>query len=570
MMQKLVLGTVLLAAFVACMLFLAPPSFAAGAATPTPAPAANARSSTCSQYPGLTNRIASCIRDSVDSATADFFTGFYPLVSRAITGFISLVIVIYGIMAASGQIEQPGKDTVMLLLKIAMVGYFTTNVDVMHREVVSAMDSIGSSVVRYSPGSGVADTSGTDFSQSACLKTMRDAAAANGVGTNGPWLGVDCLIDSVIGIKISDAVAAGNSVATTQKYYRESLDNTKSGVARGFIYIFASGMKTSVMGAILAAIGFLFIYGLVFLIGKILLVYLAAYIGIALLMIISPLFIPLVLMQRTREYFDKWVKLVINFALQPIIMLIFMVFTITAVDFAAFSGDYSFAYRVAGRASRQQGFNMNDYLTKPHAPDGSQVSDPTTDSRCTPVNGQNPCDAAITKASTKAAQIKAQNETSSTGGTCNTDKTVVNGLCESKCVRSVIDPKSSTFDKKIADDCAKSYDIIWQHDTINWKRLAEMRDPAVVPEAGATPGEQIAREALASVIFCAIVVFVMNQLVKVIPVVAVDLLGDFGQSPNLAKFYGGTGRGALKGGINKVTGGISDSISNMITKRGAP
>lgn len=508
-----------------------PLAFAGGAtALVAPATVSAASGTDCKQYPGLTNRVAQCIRATIDRTTKQYFKGFYKLLSRAITAFITLGVILYGVMAAAGAVERVGQDSIFLLMKIAFIGALTTNSDYMYREVIKAMDSAASAVISYTPGTGLADSANTDMSQISCIKNMRA----------GPWLGMDCILDTVIGIK-QPSQAETSTVAGARDYYNKNFGEEQKGLSRGLLYVFFSGMQTSVIGAVFAFIGFIFLYGLVFLIIKTLFVYLAAYMGIAFLMILSPLFIPLVLLRSTKEYFDKWVKLVISLSLQPIIMLVFVSMTIAAVDLAAFSGNYSLMYRLAGDASKQKGFNINKYLEDKKA--------------------------IIDKAATLVEQ-KANSEEIGKGK-CPTGSILVSGLCESKCVQSIIDPKSPTFDRTIADQCAKSFPIERWHKSIDWKKLAEARNPPVTVSGGAkTIEDQLARECLSAAIFCGIVVFVMNGLIKIVPVVAYDLLGDFGQSPNLAQAVGGFGRKSIGAGTSQAFGGIQSAISKQLTGRG--
>ncbi len=161
-----------------------------------------------SNYAGLTNHIANCVRDTLDSATDDFFdpqTGFYPLVSRAIMAVMTLAIIIFGIMATFGMLEKPGRDSIMLLLKIAAVTFFTTNSDWMYHQVLASMDSAAQSVVSFSPITGNADNTGKGFDQVECFKNMQDVQNNVDPRTtlSGPWLAMDCMIDSVIGIKVN-------------------------------------------------------------------------------------------------------------------------------------------------------------------------------------------------------------------------------------------------------------------------------------------------------------------------------------------------------------------------------
>lgn len=505
----------------------------------------------CSSYVGITNKIASCIRATLDNTADTFFVVFYPIVSRAITAMMTLAVIVFGAMAAYGMLEKVGRDSIMLLLKIAMVSWFTTNTDYMYHSVLDMMDDTATAVLTYVPSSGPLNNSGDDYSQVKCMKNMHDAQSnsSGNPGAPGPWVAMDCLIDTIIGIHMP--TTTNNNAQSPIKAFNDQLNNADQGPSRGMIYLFFSSL-TSVMGIGLAIIGFIFLRGMVSLIIKALFIYLAGYLGLAVLMMFAPMFIPLVLFQSTKSYFDKWVKLIISFSLQPIIILVFVMFTITAVDLATFSGDYSVFYRVAGDASRQQGFTLNGYLTCPRS-----SGNPT---QCLPANTNPlPADAfaLIAKTNLEYGRVKSTGNDTNIDIIQNTNDSVINNLGNSKCTKALMDA-----DPNVKKACDQSYSLFIQQDSMNWQNMAAARVPTVqVPTAQqgqpqVTPAQQIAREVLASLIFAALVVYIMNRLLSVIPSVAYDLTGDFGSSPNLAKSMG------VVPGTDKMRSAMEGMVTN--------
>lgn len=59
-------------------------------------------------------------------------------------------------------------------------------------------------------------------------------------------------------------------------------------------------------------------------------------ISITILSVLAPLIIPMVLFEYTRSYFDSWMKLVISFVLQPMIVCVFMTTMFAVFDFGFF------------------------------------------------------------------------------------------------------------------------------------------------------------------------------------------------------------------------------------------
>jgi hypothetical protein len=514
---------------------------------------------TQSAYVGLTNRIVSCVRDTLDSATSQFFnssTGFYHLVTDGITGVTTLAVIVFGIMAAFGMLEKVGRDSIMLLLKISMVAYFSANSDYLYHKVIGMMDSTALAVVSFVPASGASDNSGSDFQDVTCLQNMINVQQALDPkkAATGPWLAMDCMIDSVIGIKVEPKGGIQPNALTQGKAYNEKLKNTnnaqgakENGLSRGMLFFFFSSYSTSIMGIILAIIGFIFIWGMVNIIIKSLFIYIAGYLGIAVMMMLAPLFIPLVLFQVTKQYFDKWVKLVISFALQPIIILVFVMLSISAVDLATFSGDYSVMYRIAGEESRKNDFSLNRHLTCLR-----NKSNPAT---CLPANTVYDKDQHVVideRKPIKLFDVKADTKDKTPIDGTMADS-IIDGLETSKCTKALMDA-----DPELKKHCEQSYPVQTFRQNLNWDVMADARNPAVVVDTAAgvqDAAEQISKEVMAAVIFAAVVVFVMKELLSVIPMVAYDLVGDYGQMQGLGKISGIPGQQGARSGLGGMMSG---------------
>lgn len=510
--------------------------------TPVPASSVSTIKTACNAYAGMTNRIAGCIRDAIDSVAMRFFnksTGFYSLVGPIVASILTLGIAVYGIMVAIGMLDKIGRDTFMFLMKLSLVTFFTLSSGKMYDSVIGAMDGMGQMVVRVSPGlNGVSSSAGANYNSMICYQNMKAAAVNQGKLLVGPWAAMDCLVDTVFGLKTSQGVS-GTSLDTggASNWFTQQTSNPQlsgNGLQRGMLYFFFSGMKTSVLGFILGLLGCVFMWGLIAMIIKALFTYIAGYIGITFMMIISPLFIPFALFQTTKQYFDKWVKLTISFALQPVIILLFVSFSIAAVDLAMFSGNYSVMYRIAGEESRKSGFNLSRYLSS---------------------NG------AIKKEETEVAFMK-------TGAFVEKqlktpDANAVLGFVRRDCTRE--DVRTNNPQKP---GCADNMPLSFEHDALDWDQLAKIRKPAVTISDGATtPGQQLSREVMATVIFCGIVIFVMNRLMAVVPHMIVDLVGDYGQTPNLLSEAGGKQWSAAAGEVGHAAGNASkEGVSGLATK----
>lgn len=542
----------------------------------------------CDGFVGVTHRIAGCIRVTIDEGAQRFFDNVYPGLQRAIGGVLTLAIVIYGVMISYGLVEKVGRDTFVLLLKIAAVVYFVTSSPFMFRTVIGAMDAAAAAVISYSPPSGAADNAGSDYNQSVCMQAMVAAqAAANGSLPSGsnprpvitPWLGIDCLIDSVIGIKILPS--SGNTAPTGSgewfnKTYADTDASTQGdGPARGLLFFFFSSLQSSVTGGLLAVVGFFFVYGMLSLIVRCFFVYIAGYMGVALLVILSPLFLPMILFKETKQYFDKWAKMFIGFAMQPVIMLVFIIFSLTAVDLAAFSGNYSIVYQIAGDASRTAPFSLNKYLTVKRNASGAEDPNCAPSPECKPIIGQQDRRTLAIQSTPRLADANTIPPIASRdlGG-------IADNLTYSQCTQANLDAAQAGLTQQQRDNgvqsplkqfCDAQYNIRVTLKSIDWERLAAARQPPVAnvtPTGNQTPaqaaGQQIARQVIAAVFFCVMVVFVLNSMLAVIPRIISDLVGDALQSADLNSIFIGERSRSSSGGL---TGNISSAISGIAGRR---
>lgn len=478
-------------------------------------------SSSCSGYPGVANRVAGCILESIHKSALVFFYQFYPYIANAIAAVTILGVVFYGILVSFSMVQSINRDTVMLLIKIGAVSFFTQSADVMYSYVYSAMNAASVAVVKVVPASGNADGS-KDFSNIVCLKNMHSASQAAGKPVAGPWVAIDCMLDTVIGIKTQS-----NSVSTAPNanlVVNPQLSSTNNTVSRGLLYFFFVNLGSSIVGMILGIIGLLFLWSLITLTIRTLLTFIMGYMAVTFLIIISPLIIPMVLLpgEAPKTYFEKWYKLLIGFSMQPVLMVLFISMFVCAVDLAMFSSDYSIVYRIAGEASRQPGFDINRYLT-------------------TTVN-------AVNKKPITLYQAKVG--TNHPGVAKAVGNALVNATAEQKqCGAAVLMTGGTQH-----PSCKNVAPVQFMLDALDWQKLADARNPPVVMEGGATTtGQALLREVLAASIFCAVILFVMNRFAAIVPNIVTDLTGE--------------SIGPAKNNLaNHATGSIEQGLGKLISR----
>ncbi len=507
--------------------------------------------SSCDNYSGIVHKMAGCIREAIESTVQEYFTNFYPLVARAINATMILAVIYFGVQLLSGSIEKVSRDSMIFAIKIAAVVMFTNSSSQVYNTIVGAMDGMAAAAVTYTPSSEVVahdlETGEADPTrQMRCMQKLIEEQGRSTVTIRGgrtfypvltPWVGFDCLLDGIFGTR--GAVEDGAIPQYNVDPNYPNLPDSHGGASRGLIFFFFSSLQSSVAGLALAAMGFIFMYSLIFMVIRIFFAYIMAYIGIAFLVILSPLIVPLILFKATKQYFDKWAKMLISMAVQPVIMMVFLIFSITAVDLTVFSGNFSVVYRIAGDASKQDGFLLNTYLTIPRHPDGS-IDDGSSGSVVgTPI---------VSKEDRSLLRIKAGEPRDKEGNLITTKVAVQKGVAQINV--SLCTEKNKKDDEAIAKACNLAYDVKTKVENIDWVLMAKARTPAIevsdeeiaaITDTTASEeekrdmvaGRTIFNEVMSTVFFACMVMFILNGLMGIIPRVATDLVGDLHQSPSV-------------------------------------
>lgn len=458
----------------------------------------------CSAYPGLTVRIVGCVRQTLDNAGALFFVQFYPLVANFVTAILTLGVIGFGVMMALGMVEKIGRDAMVILLKIAFVSYFVQNIDVAYDMILEMMDAMSDTMFTFAtvhhPTTPV------------CL-----------VSKTSVWERLDCLVDTLVGIDVGNALGSAPSANPMVGGV---------GLARGLVAFFASALFSSVPGFIVGVIGLMFLYTMLIFMVRVLFTFLMAHIALMLLMFLAPLFLPLVIFRTTKQYFDTWVKFIINCALQPVIIVVFVSFAVAALDVVVFSGERSFVRVIAGDAAKANGFNLNSYL--------EQIGAYNT--------------------KTIGPEIIGDSSNQDAANTVN-QKGVGGNVLMTKCGLNLPSGGGVGGAVGAAQNCAKGWVVGLNVHSINWDIVAQKRTPQVAVITPKTPEASFMDELMSSAILVAVIVFIMNALMRVVPSIANDLNGSATQTLDL---FGQTGKWA---GQSQAMDQVSSAIQGMVGGR---
>lgn len=504
----------------------------------------------CDCYPGLANRIVGCIRQTLHNASEVYFDpddGIHGIVSKAISAMMILGVAIYGVMLSAGMVEKLGRDTFTLLLKIAFVSYFVINTQELYNIFLIMIDALASEVFQFS-------SSGLGTSPNGLLNVCMDRATI--------WERMDCMIDSVIGIQIS-TITSPDFKGFNDKITGDMLQ-------RGLIGTFFQMMKSSSFGIVIGLMGFFFIYSMLFFLVRVLFAFLMSFISLTFLMMLGPIFIPMIIFRVTKQYFDKWVRLVIASCLQPILLVAFITFAIAGLDLVMFTGPTAVVRVIAGNKIDEPNFNLQAYINQ--YLDNSAISGPS-------VKGE----ASDQDFRQTVGTVKGIVEATSTKCLGNTIGNVTSSLNPG----AVASAKPQQGINSLLD-CTRTQVKQLPYKAVDLARLAAFRDPPVIDQAasdrykfalisvGTAPDDQasvaefreasrvlmqrITQELFASVAVAVMMMLLLQTLMKVVPMISTDLTGEFRYTPN---FMGGK-----SGGLDtKLSGQVSQNMKSLVSGR---
>lgn len=277
--------------------------------------------------PGLTRRIIPCLKETLLDSTARILLPLTEQLSATIRLMMALAVALLGALMIGGKTTAPFKDTLILLLKLGGVSFFITEIYNIFVMLLDTMDSLLIVVTGYVMVGG-------PF-QAKILNGCPDYGDFQNAPTLLIWDAVDCTLNALVGGILSPASLIG-------------------GLA-GFCL---SAMMTNTLGFMIGMMGIRLILQLIWAIIKAVYIYLGCYIAICLMMLMSPIFVPMILFSVTKSYFERWIKLLLNYILQPLLLFVYLAMLLVAFDVVIFSGPYSLYSVIAGEAAKNDNFTL--------------------------------------------------------------------------------------------------------------------------------------------------------------------------------------------------------------------
>lgn len=269
-------------------------------------------------------------RYGITGAFGKFLLAFYPVFEPIIRVALTLAVALFGAMMLAGLIEKPARDSFVVLMKLACVMYFvqTSTAQWIFDSSLKTLDGMTEMVFTFGQ---------TGEMEGRCRIRSGD----------GLWDRVDCMMDVLIGIKM-DAPGAEAPDAV------DEVSASKSGISRGMMHFFFANISSSGLGAVIGFLGLYTIYSFSFAVLKSLHTYLAAVLGLAFILVLTPMFVPMLMFKSTKNYFEKWYRIAISFILQPVILFGFLSLMMVAFDTVLVSGNNSVLRMIIGDKAETQ------------------------------------------------------------------------------------------------------------------------------------------------------------------------------------------------------------------------
>ncbi|AHX04887.1 TrbL/VirB6 family protein [Ehrlichia japonica] len=259
----------------------------------------------------MTSIIVSCIKGSLNniltgqcggnnSQKVGFLKVAQDKLKKAVMAVLVLALILFAIKAVLGGIQSPA-ELYMLIIKFALVVYFTQGPAMSHYYDQIVKLSIGLSDIVLQAGG----------EQTICNYTGQDYE--DKYKYIAPWDRLDCKLLFYLGQQLNggSATVVLGLFLTAGLFFASTLFNMKLMLC--LIAIFAVIM-------------------LIFIVIWLVYIFLLSLIALTILILISPLMIPMVLFQATKGFFDGWVRQLIVYTLYPVILFAFLSLLFTVFD----------------------------------------------------------------------------------------------------------------------------------------------------------------------------------------------------------------------------------------------
>lgn len=262
-----------------------------------------------------------CLTDVVQQVAQNFAQDISSALANAVVTVMAIAVAVMGIKVTIGASQRPAGESMLLLVKMCAVSYFALN-----------MGALFFITLLQDFTNGLTDLFITLFDDNTTktvtgnIRDPNDNSRAINVdvtppGGNELWFKIDYIFQRTLGLGGDDTNLGDGS-----EFHK-----------KGFIGIALLMIGLLTLGPVGSVVGIVSMFVMATIIAAFTMVifsYIASLIALMILGAFAPMIIPLILFQPTRTIFDNWVKQVISYALQPLILTAFLIFIVQVMNAA--------------------------------------------------------------------------------------------------------------------------------------------------------------------------------------------------------------------------------------------
>ncbi|ABV74488.1 TrbL/VirB6 plasmid Conjugative transfer protein [Rickettsia akari str. Hartford] len=260
-----------------------------------------------------------------DSALFQFQVGMYKIV----TAFLTLYVMFFGFKLLLAGEVPPKSDYINFILKMIFVTYFSIGINITPGNgspydrldgmiqwafpfLLNGINGLASWVMNAAP-SGLCKFNNLSYDGTVSYIALWDA--------------LDCRVAHYLGLDILSTLLVENAYRSHDFLNFDFFSFS----APPYIYLLIPAIISGNMMLVSLALSYplLVISVAAFMVNATIM----CMISIVILGILAPLFVPMFLFTYTRNYFDNWVKLMISFLLQPMVVVTFMITMFSVYDY---------------------------------------------------------------------------------------------------------------------------------------------------------------------------------------------------------------------------------------------
>lgn len=239
-----------------------------------------------------TSKVVSCLRGTIIQTVLDPNNGFLIKLSDFMKPTVAIIaalaVAIFGIRITGGEPNLQPK-AIGFLLRLGLVWMFAYNLGGLGQAAFDIMDDLVCVVSIPQVGTAIT-TQGETFN-----------TFAGGVLSNCyPWNFIDQFVGRLFGF--------GQNLV----------------LFHGLLGLIASSLFSSTIGILLFITGAMALLDIIFLLLRVIFIYLSSVLAVAFMLIISPLIIPTAMFYTTERYFKRWLDILITGLLIPMMMFAFV------------------------------------------------------------------------------------------------------------------------------------------------------------------------------------------------------------------------------------------------------